>query len=371
MRRATGVLVLAVVLAVAGGSLAAGAAAHEPGPGPGTVTAPRGMAGYQWKQANLLSDAAAKNRLRLLRDHGVKTVYLEVGDYLEQADLRPSRTRNAQMEAIRYRIRRFVAIAASYGLAVHALGGHPRWVGEGSYLGRLLVELVGDYNARARPNERLRGVQLDIEPYVVENWLTDPTRMVVYLTALDGIVKTYRRVLAQPGNRGLQLGFAIPFWLDGREEAPPAVRFQRRLKPAVHHLVDMIWDLPTAYLVVMSYRDKADEENGSIDHARDELAYAARRWAKCGLLVAQQYGPPAPENEDPEPLQHTTFHRQPKEDFWRAAAAITAAFSGYRQFRGLALDGVDDYLAAPDRAEPEPEAPAADLLKSGIGAADQ
>jgi hypothetical protein len=355
MRRATGVLVLAMLLVVAGGSLAAGAAAHAPGPGPGAVTAPRGMGGYQWKQANELSDAAAKDRLRLLRDSGVTTVYLELGDYLGQADERPSRTRNALMEAIRYRIRRFVAIATSYGLAVHALGGGPRWVGEGSYLGRLLVDLVGDYNARARPNERLRGVQLDIEPYVLEDWLTNPGGIVVYLAALDSIVKTYRRVLVQPGNRGLQLGFAIPFWLDGREEAPPAVRFQRRLKPAVHHLVDMIWDLPTAYLVVMSYREDAGGDNGSIRHARDELDYAARRWARCGLLVAQQYGPPVPEGEDPEPLQHTTFYRQPKEDFWRAAAAIVAAFRGYRQFRGLALDGVDDYRAAPDRAPPEPE----------------
>jgi hypothetical protein len=357
MRRATGVLVLAVVLAVAGGSLAAGAAAHEPGPGPGTVTAPRGMAGYQWKQANELSDAAAKDRLRLLRDNGFKTVYLELGDYLDQADRGPNWTRNAEMEAIRHRIRRFVAIAASYGLAVHALGGGPHWVGEGSYLGRLLVDLVGHYNARARPNERLRGVQLDIEPYVLEDWLTDPDGIVVYLTALHGIVKTYRRVLVQPSSRGLQLGFAIPFWLDGREEAPSAVRFQRQLKPAAHHIVDMIWDLSTAYLVVMSYRDEAGGDNGSIAHARDELDYAARRWAKCGLLVAQQYGPPVPENEDPEPLQHTTFYRQPKEDFWRAAAAIVAAFRGYRQFRGLALDGVDDYRAAPDRAGRATDAP--------------
>jgi hypothetical protein len=355
MRRATGVLVLAVVLAVAGGSLAAGAAAQDPDAP--AVSPPRGMAGYQWAPAHELSSTEAKDRLRFLRDNGFKTVYLDVSYYHGLADDPPSRRRNTEMEAVRTKIRWFVAAATSYGLAVHAVSGAPEWVGELSYLGRLLVELVGSYNAKARPGERLRGVQLDIEPYVREDWVRFPDRMVVYLAALDGIVKTYRRVLGRYGNRGLQLGFAIPFWLDAQGEAPPAVRFQRRLKPTAHHIIDMIQDLSGAYLVLMSYRDHAEEPDGSIGHSRNELDYAARRWAKCGLLVGQQYGRALSEAEDGEPPEHITFFDQPEEDFWREAAEITDAFKRYRQFRGLALDGVDDYRDELEEADPDPVAP--------------
>jgi hypothetical protein len=56
-------------------------------------------------------------------------------------------------------------------------------------------------------------------------------------------------------------------------------------------------------------------------------------------VVGQQYGP-APGEE------HITFNGQPRSDFLRAAAAITIAFRRYRQFRGLAVDNVDAYLAA-------------------------
>ena len=355
MRRATGVLVLAMVLAVAGGSLAAGAAAQDSGSA--TVTAPGGMAGYEWNQAHELSLTAAKARLRFLRDNGFKTVYLEVGDYLDLADQRPSRRRTAEMERIRNRIRQFVATATSYGLAVHALGGGPHWVGDLSYLGQLLVDLVGSYNAKVHSRERFRGVQLDIEPYVQENWVAFPNRVVVYLSALDAIVRTYRRVLTRYGNYRLQLGFAIPFWLDAQGDAPPAVTFNRRLKPAAHHLIDMLGKLPRAYLVLMSYRDHADGPDGSIGHARDEFDYAASQGALCGLLVAQQYGPAVPEGPDDEPPAHITFHGQPKVDFWREAHAIIAAFGRYQQFRGLALDGIDAYKSAPVTA-PDPAVPA-------------
>jgi hypothetical protein len=335
MRRATGVLVLAVVLAVAGGSLAAGAAAQDPAAP--AVSPPRGLAGYQWDQANRLTPAATLDRLRFLRDSGFKTIYLEVGDYLDWADRWPSRRRSMELEKIRGKLRKFVATASSYGLAVHAVSGAPDWTGELSYLGRLLVKLVGSYNAGVRPAERLRGVQLDIEPYAEDRfWAEDKRKLCVYLDTLHGIVTTYRWVLTRPGNRGLQLGFAIPFWLDSQGPAG-RVRFRHREKFVAHHIIDMIWDLPGAYLVVMSYRNQAAGDNGSIALAREEFDYAAQRWAKSGLVVGQQYGPPE------DNLPNVSFHEQKPERFWREAAEITRAFKRYRQFRGLALDGVDDY----------------------------
>jgi hypothetical protein len=349
MRRATGVLVLAVVLAVAGGSLAAGAAAQDPETP--AVSPPRGMGGYQWTHASDLTPAAALDRLAFLRDNGFTTVYLEIGDYLDWADRWPSRRRSVEMERIRGKLRRFVAAASSHGLAVHAVGGAPDWTGELSYLGRLLVRLVGSYNAGVRPAERFRGAQLDIEPYAADaGWAQDKRKLWVYLDTLHGIVATYRWVLTRPGNRGLQLGFAIPFWLDS--EGPAGrVRFRLRDRYVAHHIIDMICDLPGAYLVVMSYRNEASGVNGSIALTREELDYAARRWARSGLVVGQQYGPPE------DGLSNVSFHDLAPETFWREAAEITEAFQPYRQFRGLALDGVDRYRMQLEAADPGPAVP--------------
>ena len=347
MRRATAVLVLAALLAI--GGPAAGAAAHQAGHWPRQefrkVRVPPGMAVYEWNNPGDLAPDEVRARMRFLRANGFSTVYLEIGAYLDADELPDSPERDELLRGIRRQIRRFVATATRYGLSVQALGGGPDWiVGERrGYLGPKLVELVGDYNTRVDRSERLKGVHLDLEPYTQEGWL-DPAHvednLKRYLATIEEIVATYRSVLGERGGRGLELGFAVPFWFDAAGDAPGPVDFGGATKPAVHHLIDLLADLPGAYLVVMAYRDFTRTSNGSIAHARDEFRYAARIGARSGLIVGQQYGP-APADE-----QHTTFNGQPRSDFRRAAAEITLAFRRYPQFRGLSVDDLDAFMAA-------------------------
>jgi hypothetical protein len=338
MRRATAVLTLTAVLVVAGAGLASAGA--SPG-GFRRAYGPGRMAVYEWHQAGELPDDQVTQRLRFLRANGFRTVYLEIGDYLDAAELAPGTPgRQTLLTRIRRQIQRFVALASDAGIAVQALGGGPRWTGELRYLGQKLVQLVASYNLKVAGRERLQGVQLDIEPYTLDGWFDDPaTGLADYLTMAADVVGTYRTALERSENRHLQLGFAVPFWFDARGDAPGPVSFDGATKPAVHHLIDLVGDLPGAYLLVMAYRDFTGTSNGSIAHARDEFRYAAATGALSGLVVGQQYGP-APGEEQ------ITFYGQPRSDFLRAAAAITTAFRRYPQFRGLAVDNVDAYLAA-------------------------
>jgi hypothetical protein len=340
MRRATAVLTLTAVLVVAGAGLAAGAGAS---PGPfRRASVPRGMAVYEWHQAGELPDDQVTQRLRFLRANGFRTVFLEIGDYLDAAELAPGTPgRQALLTRIRRQLQRFVGLASDAGVAVQALGGGPNWTGELRYLGQELVQLVASYNRKVARRERLQGIQLDIEPYTLDGWFDDPAASLGdYLTMAADVVGTYRTALEQSANHHLQLGIAVPFWFDARGDAPGPVAFDGATKPAVHHLIDLVADLHGAYLVVMAYRDFTGTSNGSIAHARDEFRYAAATRARSGLVVGQQYGPAEP-NE-----QHITFNGQPRRDFLRAAAAITIAFRRYPQFRGLAVDDIDAYMAA-------------------------
>jgi hypothetical protein len=342
MRRATAVLVLAAMLAI--GGPAAVAAAHQPRLQFRKVRVPPGMAVYEWHNAGDLSTAQVQRRLRFLRANDFHTVYLEIGNYLDAAELRDDDpSKQARLSAVRRQIKRFVATATGFGLSVQALGGAPTWTGEDrGYLGPMLVELVGDYNTRVRSGERLRGVHLDLEPYTLPGWLDDEhveSNLVEYLTTLCDIVEAYRAQLDRSANRGLQLGLAVPFWLDAHGDAPGPVDFDGATKPAVYHIIDLIADLRGAYLVVMAYRNFTRTSDGSIAHARDELRYAAMIGARSGLVVGQQYGP-APGEE------HITFHGQPRWVFRRAAAEIALAFRRYPQFRGLSVDNLDAFMAA-------------------------
>jgi hypothetical protein len=354
MRRATAVLVLAAMLAVA--APAARAAAHGRhhhrhhhrhralGGEFHKLRAPAAMAVYEWHTAGDLSDAAVRQRLGLLRADGFRTVYLEIGNYLDAAELPAEDPDRAErLAAIGGQIKRFVATAGDLGLSVQALGGGPTWTGGLAYLGRELVALVGDYNAGAARHQRLKGVQLDLEPYTLEGWLDDDVvedNLREYLRTLEGIVGSYRDQLGRHGNHDLRLGFAIPFWLDARGDAPGPVDYNGATKPAAYHVIDLVADLPGAYLVVMSYRNFARTANGSIAHARDEFRYAAAVGARSGLVVGQRYGQAEAGEE------RTTFYGKPRWMFRRAAAEITLAFRRYPQFRGLSVDDADAYLAA-------------------------
>ena len=254
MRRATAVLVLAVMLAI-GGPAVSGAAAHESHSRYWKVRVPPGLAVYEWHNAGDLAPAEVQRRLRFLRANGFRTIYLEVGKYLDAADA----SDRELLRAIRSQIRRFVATATGYGLSVQALGGGPNWFGpDFGYLGPMLVNLVASYNTGVDKRERLAGVHLDLEPYTQDGWLAPANvrdNVGLYLDTIAEIVGAYRAALGTWGNRNLQLGLAIPFWFDGSsEDIPDDIEFgDGGPQPPAFHVIDLVHDLPGAYLVVMAY----------------------------------------------------------------------------------------------------------------------
>ena len=344
MRRATAVLVLATMLAIGGPSVS-GAAAHESHSRYWKVRVPPSLAVYEWDNAGDITPAEVQRRLRFLRANGFRTIYLEVGKYLD-ADL-------SDQGPLRRQIRRFVATATGYGLSVQALGGGPNWFGpDFGYLGPTLVNLVASYNTGVDKRERLAGVHLDLEPYTQDSWRAPANvraNVGLYLDTIKEIVSAYRAALRTWGNRNLQLGLAIPFWFDGTsEDIPEEIFFDGDStpgdsKPAAFHVIDLVHDLPGAYLVIMAYRYFTGTSNGSIALARDEFRYAAKKGARSGLVVGQRYGP-VPEDQPEE--AKTTFNGLPRWRFWRAAAEIALAFRRYPQFRGLSVDDVDAFMAA-------------------------
>lgn len=335
--RIAGVLVAAAVAAaVAGGGRAASA-----GPRPDPPAPPRpALAAYEWRGLGQLTRPSTRQRLRFLHGQGFTTVYVDIGEYLDAADRPKTPQRQALLRRLAGNLGYFVGEASRLGLTVHAVGAGPTWTDPDlRYLGPKLVRLVGQYNAAAPAAQRLKGVQLDIEPYVDPAFFDDPQAALIdYLETMREVVASYRQVRARPGNHTLRLGVAIPFWFDGEAGAPGPVPFDGATKPAAFHLVDMLADLAHAYLVVMAYRNFTAGEDGSIGHLRSEFDYLASAGASCGIVVGQEYT-----EEDPPAV---TFHGLGRRVFRAAAAEIAAAYGHLAQFGGLSVNDVDAYMAA-------------------------
>ncbi len=336
MRKATlaGVLVCAAALSV----VMSGNQAVDARPRSGReVPRQPNLAAYEWHNFSRLTSRETRRRLRFLHEQGFTTVYLDLGEYLDAADRPQPQPRLGELGR---KLGQFVAEASRSGLAVQAVGASPTWTDpELRYLGPMLVRLVGRYNASAAAAERLQGIQVDIESYRDPRFFADEqSALLAYLETQQGIVEAYRQVRAQPANRGLRLGIAIPFWFDGEAGAPGPVGFNGATKPAAYHLIDMLSDIPDAYVLVMAYRDFTPGADGSISHLRGEFGYAGEVGARSGIVVGQEYA-------DVQPAM-ITFHGRSRAAFRLAARNIARAYGHFPQFRGLSVDDVDAYMAA-------------------------
>jgi hypothetical protein len=337
----------AVLLAVLGATPAASAATPCP------TEVPQQRAVFEWHRLSQVNTTVTDQRLRDLQCGGFKTIYADISEYVEVAAQRPSRTQQARLLQLNTALKDFVSRASTkHQLRVHAVAGAPNWTDQARrHLGPMTVDLVAAYN-NDPANEKLQGVQFDIEPYVERAWTRNVTASLqAYLTTIRDIVERYQEVREQPENQDLQLGVAIPFWYEGAPDAPP-VLFGSEEKYAAFHLIDMLRADSQAYLLVMAYRNFASDPtnpsinaDGSIALVSGEFAYANRDDddpALCGIVIGQEFG-----LADPYAFK-TSFGTVGRAAFHKAAGELTDTYGSRPQFRGLSVNDLDSYEATPD-----------------------
>ena len=220
--------------------------------------------------------------------------------------------------------REFLRAAHRHGIAVHALGGDPRWVlPRYQHLPLAWVEQLLTFNAAGKPDERFDGIHTDIEPYLLTRaWNEHPAQI------LGGFLDLHEKIAGKvSAHRPLQLGADVPFWFDD----DPAYRIEWRGKvlPPSHHLLNL-----ADYLTVMAYRNYAEGAEGVIALARQEVAYA-QQVGKV-VVIGQETQP------DLFPA-YITYGGTSAAYFWGEVAKVVAAYKNQRGFRGIAVHHYDSF----------------------------
>lgn len=126
-----------------------------------------------------------------------------------------------------------------------------------------MFENVLRYNAGNAAGERFDGVNIDIEPYLLDDWGENRT---LHVTRYLDLAAEFMRLKDKAGDT-LAVGPAIPFWFDGIDDIVWKGKRQR-LSDHVQNIYD--------YVAIMDYRNFARGADGIIAHATDELEYADR-----------------------------------------------------------------------------------------------
>jgi len=275
------------------------------------VAAPRAV--WTWERdsyAMLESNAQASAAFEFLRAKGVDTLYL----YADAWDGRNLLAKRPQ------RYRDFIADAHRRGFKVYALLGSAYLNTERYILpeqrpaATAMLQRVLDYNAQAPRDARFDGVNLDIEPHLLDEW-NDANRENLLRDFLE--VSAAWMKLKQDSGQTLAIGPAIPFWFDGIQ-----VQWHGRTRPASEHIAD-IYD----YVALMDYRDHADGNDGIIAHAAKEMAYAEQvgKHVVIGLELT------------PNELKKVTFNHRREADLQHEMQATQTAYAKSKAFAGFAL----------------------------------
>ncbi|MFC5570944.1 hypothetical protein ACFPN1_12815 [Lysobacter yangpyeongensis] len=274
---------------------------------------------WTWERdsyAMLESAEEAQGALTFLHGRGIDTVYL-YADAFEGRNLISEQPQ---------RYRRFIADAHMRGFKVYALLGSAYLKTERYILPErrrdavAMLQRVLDYNAAAPADARFDGINLDIEPHLLDAW-DDAHREDLLRDMLDVSAEWMR--MKQASKQTLAIGPAVPFWFDGIP-----VRWRGTTKPASEHLADL-YD----YLALMDYRDHADGRDGIVAHAAKEMDYA--RQAGKRVVIGLELG----DNE----LKKVTFHHRSEADLAREMAATEAAYGESPAFAGFALHHYRSY----------------------------
>jgi hypothetical protein len=169
------------------------------------------------------------------------------------------------------------------------------------------------YNAAAAPEERFDGINLDIEPHILDQWDTQRDKL------LGDFLDMGQALMEEKRKSGLSLrvGPAIAFWLDGIQ-----LDWHGRRRPVSEHVQD-IYD----YVAVMDYRDHAAGGDGMIGHVENEMDYARAHGKRVVIGIDVSAGEP----------QKVSFDHLTPADMARELGLVEQAYGDDPAFDGFAI----------------------------------
>lgn len=286
------------------------------------AVAPRAVWVWEADTFRLLDQEERWNEaFTFLAKRNLTTVYLYGDEYQDRNIIRD--------EPEKYR--RLIAALHGRGCKVYALLGsmylktQEYILPERRWVAMRMFENVLRYNAGSNAGERFDGVNIDIEPYLLDDWRANRTlRATQYLDLAAEFMR-----LKREARDTLAVGPAMPFWFDGIDDIVWRGKRQR--------LSDHVQDI-YEYVAIMDYRNSAQGSDGIIALAADELAYADRTGKT--VVVGVETGLTEP--------RKVTFYGMTLTAMEEQLKIAETEFSSHPSFSGFAIHHLGSYLLMTD-----------------------
>lgn len=292
---------------------------------------------WVWNTPRGMSEAWRTKLLDTMANHGFNKAYID-GSELWELDGKAESERSSELATFNQGLTAFVAAARSRSIGVEVTFGYRDW-GEPAQRWKplLIIDKVLSYNASVAPEDRVCGVQSDIEPYLMDTYETDKSEVLAnYLETMDQLTKK----VAKSGS-GISMGIVIPHFYDPVQAWTPAITRGSLTQSAYEHVLDILAQVRHSSVSIMAYRNFLEGENGVIELVTPELRIAKERAAVPHVIIAQEVGC----GLDPE---WVSWCGSTKAVLEGAFATLRTVFRDNQWLGGFAVNYVDPYIDLAD-----------------------
>ncbi|MFH0804416.1 MAG: hypothetical protein V1896_02350 [Candidatus Zambryskibacteria bacterium] len=261
---------------------------------------------------------------------GVNVIYVSVDSYLDIFVMPKGEARERQKEIFGNILEDFIVRAKYKGIAVDAEAGWRNWAeGDNVYKAFAVVNYVKNFNV-TREN-KFRGFQYDIEPYLLDSYKEDPASVLKNFVALVDSTESYLT------DSDLKFSVVVPDFYDEKDKMTPKFSYNGIKTYTFKHLLNILDRREGSSIIVMSYRNFAEGEDGAIEISANEMQTAKRGAYKTKVIIAQETG------DVPPP--YITFYNTSKKYLSGEIQKINGVFDSHPNFGGIAIHYVNTFLA--------------------------
>lgn len=284
---------------------------------------------WLWTPLFEITKEYADSIIKEAKAAGLNKIYLSLDSYLDIYVMPDVKEKTEKRKEFENNLEYFVTLANKAGIDVDAEAGWRNWAEDGNlYKAFAIINFVREFNKNEK--YKISGFQYDVEPYLLATYKTDQSR----------VLKNYLNLIEQTnillGGSDLKFSVVIPYFYDKTSGLTKPFEYDGETDFAYNHLLNILDKRPESKIIVMSYRNFADGNDGSVDISNTEVAEATNGMYLTKIIVAQETGDVLP--------PYITFNNTSKNYYSKEIEKINKAFEPYQNFGGIAVHYVNAFL---------------------------
>ena len=259
--------------------------------------------------------------------NNINTIYLSIDSYLDIFVMTDGPEKEKKKKEFDNTILDFIIHAKKYNISVDAEAGWRNWAEAGHlYKAYAVLNYAIEFNKKYK--EKLRGFQFDVEPYLLSSYKIDKEAV------LGKFVDLIDQSVMKLDSSDLKLSVVIPEFYDSSSSETPSFEYRGYTGHTFDHLLRILDRRQGSTITVMSYRNFASGDDGSIDVSNQEIESADNHSTK--IIIAQETGDVMP--------PYTTFHNTEKSYYDKQLETLAEEFFSKKSFGGFAAHYVNTFI---------------------------